>query len=81
MLINACCIHQSSFSGNFDNRPDLSSFQSGGSAVQGATPIGGNESAQMDPLPNPKLGMAPLSSELAYSALGRPSGSGVGLNR
>lgn len=66
------------FSGVFDPKPDLSAFQSNSyssspSDTNGSTTV----AAPGAPFPNPKLGMAPLSSELGYSGFpGRPSGSG-----
>ncbi|KII94575.1 hypothetical protein PLICRDRAFT_86077 [Plicaturopsis crispa FD-325 SS-3] len=53
--------------GVFDSKPDLSSFQTGGSrGSDGSGPV--SESGTFsDPPPNPKLGLAPLSSELAFA--------------
>jgi Myb-like DNA-binding domain len=67
--------------GVFDSKPDLSSFQTGGiSFPPGAnivanggpssgspTGSGGGVSGDSMLLPQPKLGLAPLSSELAFS--------------
>ncbi|KAG1730007.1 hypothetical protein EDB19DRAFT_1741870 [Suillus lakei] len=54
--------------GVFDSKPDLSSFQTGsfpsGSRL-GETP---GSPVPAEPPPNPKLGLAPLSSELAFSS-------------
>jgi hypothetical protein len=58
--------------GVFDSRPDLSAFQTGGGV---AFPPGANivpngqlssPGSSDSPLPQPKLGLAPLSSELAF---------------
>ncbi|KAG2068976.1 hypothetical protein BDR04DRAFT_1102429 [Suillus decipiens] len=54
--------------GVFDSKPDLSAFQTGsfpsGSRL-GETP---GSPVPAEPPPNPKLGLAPLSSELAFSS-------------
>ncbi|KAH7887295.1 hypothetical protein F5I97DRAFT_1804503 [Phlebopus sp. FC_14] len=60
--------------GVFDSKPDLSSFQTAG--FPSASRLTGQESVTplstptvSEPPPNPKLGLAPLSSELAFSSL------------
>ncbi|KIJ13337.1 hypothetical protein PAXINDRAFT_181363 [Paxillus involutus ATCC 200175] len=52
--------------GVFDSKPDLSSFQT---AVYPSTSRVTGDSGNSEPPPNPKLGLAPLSSELAFSLL------------
>lgn len=54
--------------GVFDSKPDLSSFQTGN--VPSGSRLGetGSSPAPTEPPPNPKLGLAPLSSELAISS-------------
>ncbi|KIK96093.1 hypothetical protein PAXRUDRAFT_826325 [Paxillus rubicundulus Ve08.2h10] len=52
--------------GVFDSKPDLSSFQT---AVYASTSRVTGDSGNSEPPPNPKLGLAPLSSELAFSLL------------
>ncbi|KAH7923622.1 hypothetical protein BV22DRAFT_1036102 [Leucogyrophana mollusca] len=54
--------------GVFDSKPDLSSFQTAPSAL----------SRDSEPPPNPKLGLAPLSSELAFTARGTAWREGAG---
>ncbi|KAG1737360.1 hypothetical protein EDD22DRAFT_923770 [Suillus occidentalis] len=54
--------------GVFDSKPDLSAFQTGGfpsGSRLGETP---GSPVTAEPPPNPKLGLAPLSSELAFSS-------------
>ncbi|KAG2741982.1 hypothetical protein P692DRAFT_201796157 [Suillus brevipes Sb2] len=54
--------------GVFDSKPDLSAFQTGGfpsGSRLGETP---GSPVPAEPPPNPKLGLAPLSSELAFSS-------------
>lgn len=54
--------------GVFDSKPDLSAFQTGSfpsSSRLGETP---GSPVPAEPPPNPKLGLAPLSSELAFSS-------------
>ncbi|KAH7909628.1 hypothetical protein BJ138DRAFT_1010436, partial [Hygrophoropsis aurantiaca] len=46
--------------GVFDSKPDLSAFQTAPSS----------SSRNSEPPPNPKLGLAPLSSELAFASRG-----------
>ncbi|KIJ69725.1 hypothetical protein HYDPIDRAFT_77723 [Hydnomerulius pinastri MD-312] len=55
--------------GVFDSKPDLSSFQTAG--FPAASRLAGDSGAPgaSEPPPNPKLGLAPLSSEIAYSSL------------
>jgi len=62
-----------SFLGAFDNKPDLTTFQA--TALPSPMSIAGT-SGPSEPLPNPKLGLAPLSSELAFSSLNILSGRG-----
>ena len=57
--------------GVFDSKPDLSAFQS--SSIHGVSGNAGVEQP-VDSLPKLKLGLAPLSSELAFSGLGHTSG-------
>ncbi|KAF9226937.1 hypothetical protein BS17DRAFT_776368 [Gyrodon lividus] len=52
--------------GVFDSKPDLSSFQT---AVFPSTSRVAGDSGFSERPPNPKLGLAPLSSELAFSSL------------
>ena len=62
--------------GVFDSKPDLSSFQTAGvnlppgsnivaNGQSSGSPVSNTNSDS--PLPQPKLGFAPLSSELAFS--------------
>lgn len=62
-----------SFLGAFDNKPDLTTFQA--TALPSPMSIAGTGEPS-EPLPNPKLGLAPLSSELAFSPLNILSGRG-----
>ncbi|KAF9235557.1 hypothetical protein BU15DRAFT_51241 [Melanogaster broomeanus] len=59
--------------GVFDSKPDLSSFQT---ATFPSTSRITGDPGNLEPPPNPKLGLAPLSSELAFSSL--LSGRGEG---
>lgn len=54
--------------GVFDSKPDLSSFQTG--SFPSASRLGETPGSPVtaEPPPNPKLGLAPLSSELAFSS-------------
>ncbi|OAX37451.1 hypothetical protein K503DRAFT_771483 [Rhizopogon vinicolor AM-OR11-026] len=54
--------------GVFDSKPDLSSFQTGN--VSSGSRLGETQGSPgpTEPPPNPKLGLAPLSSELAISS-------------
>ncbi|KAG6333008.1 hypothetical protein ID866_6085 [Astraeus odoratus] len=47
--------------GVFDSKPDLTTFQT--------STLAGANTPSSEPPPNPKLGLAPLSSELAFSSL------------
>lgn len=60
--------------GVFDTKPDLSSFQTGSlasplmSSTASGPGIGNGPITPSEPPPNPKLGLAPLSSELVFSS-------------
>ncbi|KAI6043739.1 hypothetical protein EDC04DRAFT_2649944 [Pisolithus marmoratus] len=60
--------------GVFDTKPDLSSFQTGTltspltSSTAPSPGIANGSTTSSEPLPNPKLGLAPLSSELVFSS-------------
>ncbi|KAL4076456.1 hypothetical protein J3A83DRAFT_4089694, partial [Scleroderma citrinum] len=59
--------------GVFDNKPDLTTFQ----ATTLPSPMSTTgTSVPSEPPPNPKLGLAPLSSEVAFSSLHLLSGRG-----
>ena len=81
-----CCADEEDFTcvGVFDSKPDLSSFQTGLPSGPGSGPRSGSGSEVpqvVAPPPNPKLGLAPLSSELHFSGSGRASSSGAGPSR
>ncbi|KAI6042290.1 hypothetical protein EDC04DRAFT_2662052 [Pisolithus marmoratus] len=60
--------------GVFDTKPDLSAFQTGTltspltSSTAPGPGIANGSTTPSEPLPNPKLGLAPLSSELVFSS-------------
>ncbi|KAI6124183.1 hypothetical protein EDD16DRAFT_575377 [Pisolithus croceorrhizus] len=60
--------------GVFDTKPDLSSFQTSSlasplmSSAASGPGIGNGPTTLSEPPPNPKLGLAPLSSELVFSS-------------
>ena len=75
-FFHICC----QYVGVFDSKPDLSAYQTGSFTPPIALGPNG-DAALVDPPPNPKLGLAPLSSELAFSSLAKTSSSGAGSGR
>ncbi|KAI5999806.1 hypothetical protein F5J12DRAFT_846789 [Pisolithus orientalis] len=64
--------------GVFDSKPDLSSFQTGSLTSPLTSSMASWSWRPSEPPPNPKLGLAPLSSELMFSSSSLPTRGGGG---